>query len=290
MTFSDWIASVAPKVEGTWNLHHAAGCQLDFFLLFSSFSGIAGLWGQANYAAANTFLDGFVQYRHHLGLSASVLDLGVMAEVGWVWDHPETLKRLENSGMRSLRERDLLDAITLAIRRSGSSDCGDRLRYANHSQTLLGVGTTTPIASPGNTVVWKRDVRTAIYHNLNRMDQVATTVSSRQTQQALTSLLASARNSPEMLAQASSTEIISKAVAAVLAEFLIKEEASIDTDSPLEDVGMDSLIAMEVRNWIRQQFNVEMGVIGIMQAHSIRSLGEGIRAMLVQASGVDTSK
>lgn len=43
MSFSEWTASVAPKVQGTWNLHNAsvaAGLDLDFFLMFSSVSGI----------------------------------------------------------------------------------------------------------------------------------------------------------------------------------------------------------------------------------------------------------
>jgi hypothetical protein len=82
MCLSDWGAAIKPKVDGTWNLHEATkSSPLDFMVLFSSFSGIMGQRGQANYASANTFLDAFVQYRHANGLPASVLDIGPIEDV-----------------------------------------------------------------------------------------------------------------------------------------------------------------------------------------------------------------
>lgn len=54
MSYEDWQTAVQPKVLGTWNLHYASlGLDLDFFLLFSSWSGLVGQWGQANYAAVS---------------------------------------------------------------------------------------------------------------------------------------------------------------------------------------------------------------------------------------------
>ena len=82
MNLQDWTAAVEPKVRGTWNLHEATKFRpLDFMLLFSSLCGLVGQPGQANYAAANTFLDAFAQYRQSLGLPASVLDLGPVEDV-----------------------------------------------------------------------------------------------------------------------------------------------------------------------------------------------------------------
>jgi hypothetical protein len=102
MTYEEWQAANLPKIQGTWNLHEAFASQfLDFFVLFSSFSGLLGHWGQANYASANTFLDAFAQYRHGKGLPASVLDISIIEDVGWVSQEPAHLDQLKATVLKS---------------------------------------------------------------------------------------------------------------------------------------------------------------------------------------------
>lgn len=72
-----------PKVQGAWNLHQLTREQpLDFFVLFSSASSLLGGPGQANYAAANAFLDGLAAYRQRLGLPSLSINWGAWDEVG----------------------------------------------------------------------------------------------------------------------------------------------------------------------------------------------------------------
>jgi hypothetical protein len=95
MTHEGWKATIDRKVIGTWNLHNALKeSPLDFFVLFSSLCGLCGNNGQANYAAANTFLDSFGKYRRQHGLPASVLDLSVMYGIGFVSEDPKLSERL----------------------------------------------------------------------------------------------------------------------------------------------------------------------------------------------------
>jgi acyl transferase domain-containing protein/NAD(P)-dependent dehydrogenase (short-subunit alcohol dehydrogenase family)/acyl carrier protein len=74
---------LAPKVEGVLNLHEATrSLPIDFFVLFSSTSSFMPPLGQANYAAANAFLDAFTHYRRKLGLPALCINWGPWAEAG----------------------------------------------------------------------------------------------------------------------------------------------------------------------------------------------------------------
>lgn len=80
-TVAGYQRVLAPKVQGAWILHQLTH-HLDFFILFSSAASILGTKGQANYAAANAFLDYLANYRQGLGLSALSINWGPFADVG----------------------------------------------------------------------------------------------------------------------------------------------------------------------------------------------------------------
>lgn len=74
---------MAPKVDGAWNLHTLTlESELDFFILYSAGASLLGSPGQGNYAAANAFLDGLAHYRRQCGLPALSINWGGWADVG----------------------------------------------------------------------------------------------------------------------------------------------------------------------------------------------------------------
>ncbi len=91
-----------PKVGGAWHLHRLAG-SLDFFVMFSSAVGMLGSPGQANYAAANVFLDSLAYYRRKLGQPALSIAWGPW-QVGMTARMDDRLrKRWERSGLQPIR-------------------------------------------------------------------------------------------------------------------------------------------------------------------------------------------
>ncbi len=76
----------APKIQGAWNLHRAGG-DLDFFICFSSVASLWGIHGMISYTAGNAFLDGLAHFRQSRGLPALSINWGPWARIGAVARH-----------------------------------------------------------------------------------------------------------------------------------------------------------------------------------------------------------
>ena len=243
--------------------------ELDFFILFSSSSGIVGQWGQGNYAAANTFLDSFVQFRHSLGQPASVLDIGVMEDVGYVSQNPAVLEQFRATSSHTLREQDLMDALHFAMIRSMAPP-PSRAGYLNSSQTVIGLRSTKPLSDPSNRAIWKRDVRMSLYRNMDHSNGADTGATSED----LKPFLAAVARDPMMLNEQTNKDFLMNKIKVCLCNFMLQSEDDVDVAQPLVSLGVDSLVAIEIRNWWRQQLGLEISVLEIMNAGSIQSLGD----------------
>jgi acyl transferase domain-containing protein/acyl carrier protein len=125
----DWdsFAEVfAPKVQGAWNLHSLThDLELDFFVLFSSVLSLVGARGQANYLAANAFLDSLAHYRRRNGKHAIAINWGPWSEVGMAASRRTTNSSLlggvpdeqisPSQGLRLLEQVLLRDPTQVAI-------------------------------------------------------------------------------------------------------------------------------------------------------------------------------
>jgi predicted amino acid dehydrogenase/acyl carrier protein len=116
MTRDDLAQVLAPKVAGAWNLHEQTrALGLDCFVMFSSVSALLGAPGQANYAAANAFLDALAHHRRAQGLPGLSVNWGQIADVGIAAERPEIGRYLENIGVRALPSREALATLPRLI-------------------------------------------------------------------------------------------------------------------------------------------------------------------------------
>ncbi|WP_392892491.1 SDR family NAD(P)-dependent oxidoreductase [Streptomyces sp. LN699] len=108
---------LAPKVDAAWNLHDLTkDLDLSAFVLYSSIAGLIGNAGQANYAAGNTYLDALAQYRQAHGLPATSLAWGLWAQASTLSGSLEEadLRRLARLGLLPLSSADAMDLFDAA--------------------------------------------------------------------------------------------------------------------------------------------------------------------------------
>ncbi len=287
MSWEEWTTATRPKIQGTWNLHNALLREqperpLDIFFLFSSAGAMTGQWGQANYNAGNTFLDAFVQYRHALGLAASVLNIGVVGDVGYVSENTNVLDSLRATSQYIMEEPALLDCVELMFKRSAHHAQEDEGRYAQRAQLGIGLRSLLPITAPANRTVWRKDPRMLVYRNLEEASPGGSGTAGSSSDEELTQLLREASSSMTLLRSADTAERFARELRNTLLGFMMRSEDEVDLDGPLASVGIDSLISIELRNWVRRRLGAEVTVLEIVRASSLRDLGATVQRKLIE--------
>jgi aryl carrier-like protein len=272
MSWEDWQAALLPKVPAVWNIHEALkDHKIDFFVLFASSSGIIGQPGQANYSAGNTFNDAFVQYRQSLGMPASVLDIGAVEDIGYVSKNPQILESFRSTAVHMLSEKDLLESLHLMITRGLSSSPSKPTKaepFCNIAQVTLGMRTELPLTDPTNRCRWKRDRRMAIYSNSS-----STTASHRPiVDESLIRFMSAVSADPPSLKTQERIKFLVDQISQRVCDFLMIQDTELSSNVTLNNAGLDSLVAIELRNWWRQNLGSEISVLELLNG-SLKQLG-----------------
>lgn len=268
MTLDEYQAATSSKVQGSMNLHNLLPSSLDFFIMLSSISGVGGNATQANYAAGGVFQDALARHRASQGQAAVSLDLGMVKGIGVLAategkDKNKTAARLERIGLRALDETQVLQLVELAMRG------GDVAR----SQIITGIPPSWIRADAdsnrlGSTVpFWQSDARfSPLEASASQSGQGGNTKSNSAVDK-LVGVLGDANVSDDEVCAALSAALVAK-----LASMFMVPEANIDDAAPLARLGVDSLISVELRNWITVVVRAECSVFDIMQAASLAGL------------------
>lgn len=278
MSLDDFNVPLKVKVKGTLNLQKAfASPDLDFFIMLSSAANILGTRGQANYNAGNAVQDALAhaqsktsQRTHYLSFSPSMVD-GTNAV-----EKIEIRRNLYRSGADLVKEADI-DAILAYI--VSPTARKDRLAHIT-----LGISAESIVQA---TTV-NGTTQSPFFTHVRAVDSTstATDISTVTSQQKKASVFDPSTASPEE-ALAYTTAAVAKKFSAI---FDVDAE-TMDQAKPISDFGLDSLLAIELRNWIKREFKVSLQSLEILNEQGVKSLAKKIlsRAGTRKVSGTTVS-
>jgi NAD(P)-dependent dehydrogenase (short-subunit alcohol dehydrogenase family)/acyl carrier protein len=263
MVHIQWSRTMQSKVDTSWNLHRLLPSNMDFFILLSSVAGIHGSQGQSNYAAGCAFQDSLARSRTVAGHRGSVaLNLGRMGSIGIIAENEAYRHNPQHAAL--MEEVSKLDLLALL---DHFCDPSLPLVDVDHTQVLIGVVTPQDFYARGDMTpeMLKRPMLAGFdtSHILAAGGQGA----------------AGLEGTPAVLFQQAKTGsdrsiAVVTGLKAKLARALGAEIDEVDPRRSLSDYGTDSLMAVELRNWIRNDFGVTVSVFEIMGGTSIAAVGE----------------
>ena len=242
----------APKAVGALRLHVAtAGRELDWWAGFSSTSSLLGAPGQAAYAAASAWLDGLVDWRRASGLPATTINWGQWSDIG-------VARSLTFSALDPISPAEGIEALEAIL--------------ANHP-TNIGVARL------------RLDRAAAAFPEIQQLGYFAKLAEELDIDSDDDDWAG-----PDALRAMDAAEVnrvvIARLSGRILAIMGYPKGGTLDVDQPLTELGMDSLMAVRIRNTVRGDFGVEPPVALLLQGASLAAL----TADLIGQLGLDSEE
>lgn len=245
---ADLMRALAPKALAAWHLHRLSlGCPLDYFELYSSAASLLGSPGQGAHVAANSYLDALAGYRQSLGLPAQALNWGPWADIGAAAD-ADTQARMRERG---------IDGIPAAAGMRCFADLARRRQLAQAGVVA---------------VRWRDFFRSGAEHDafFEFFQASAATYPEGADQSApINPEWARLRSLPPRRRQRVLVHLLRDEVAAVLGS---APGARPDPVLGFFDMGMDSLMTVELRNRLARQSGVTLNASAVFEYPNIEAL------------------
>lgn len=239
---------IEPKILGGLTLHNASlGREIDFFVFYSSITTAFGNPGQANYVAANSFLEALAQHRRAQGLPAQAIGWGAIGDAGYL--------------ARNAAIRDQLAA------KLGADPLSTDSAMAFLEELLSG-GQTNLYAGDIN---WQR-LRSGLPTLQSRIYGEVTKKAGRE--EAAEGEDALARM--QAMQPAEALDFVAGILAEEVGQVLRLAPEKIDRNKPVFDLGMDSLMALELKLSMEDRFRIDVPVMALSDGGSINKLAEQV--------------
>ena len=245
------LKAMAPKTIGAWNLHTVTlNTPLDFFVMFSSFSSLVGNPGLGNYVPGNAFLDVLTYHRRAMGLPTLTINWGLVGDVGYAVQNPDVGERLQRVGVKPMPLQKVLNKLgELMLQKQAVQTAVVDMDWHQWS------GVHATAASPrfsyliGEVAVsLKADV-----YNREEDSRHSVLVSATPAQQ-------------EQLFRSRITEQVARIMGISANKLDIKRS--------LLQLGLDSLMAVELSHRLKSQLGVNVSTMKIMHGLSISQIAE----------------
>ena len=255
-----------PKLYGTRYLSESlADLPMDFFVMLSSCSSVLGPPSQANYAAANAFMDTYAQLQKSPFTHFVSLNLPIVEDSETIVEHQDRLRGLMRRGCIPTKMDRLLPILGYCM--------SDQARKDGHPQIVIGFDRHSISSQPGlGDFQFRNPMLCHLPQIINKSD-------------AMTMAL---KSIDEVIATTESLDDLRTAVAKTIAEkfsvLVAVDGSDINLDESLETFGLDSLVAIELKNWFARTLHTTIQTSEILDAPDIVALASIVvqRSKLVQ--------
>jgi acyl transferase domain-containing protein/acyl carrier protein len=252
---------MAPKVAGAVNLHRlTAADPLDHFVLFSSATSLFGPIGLSSYAAANAFLDGLAHYRRARGLPGLAVNWTAVADAGYLGAHQEARSRFEQMGFTPLPSGLLLRGLGVLLESGAVQTAIVKLDRSRKAVRLLAT------LSPTYSSVAPRQG--------SDPDEPACGPAGGPS---LRDLLRTTEGQARQ-------ELLTARLREQVGQVLGIAPERIDLDVPLIAVGLDSLMAIDLGNRVRNELGAEVPVLKLLGGATLGHLVHHLQEQLAQGA------
>lgn len=254
-----------PKVEGAHNLDRATrGLDLDFFVLFSSAAATVGNPGQGSYAAANAYLESLARRRQAEGLPGLAVGWGVIGDVGYLARNTEFSESLARRLMKdALQSRDALGGLERLLSTSTHAPAEASSVYARIDWRSTR-GELPILAMPAFRDIVAENAAGPVDGD-RRIDLRA----------ALRGLDASEARG-----------LVTRLLVDEVARILRIPTDDIDPQRPLTEMGMDSLMALELRMAVEQRLDIELPLMALSDSTTLGGIAARLCQRLSDGEGV----
>lgn len=257
MTYEDWVVSTNSKVTGSWNLHRSLPADLDFFILLSSVNGIFGGRAQANYGAGNTFKDSLAHYRVRNGQKAVSIDLGLMVTEGIVSENEFLLSSMRRIGhLMEIAQEELIALL--------DHYCDPSLPVLADEDAQILVGIEMPSAVLAKGIDLHHLIRRPMFRHLFRIGLQDVNKTNSSTAIEITAVLDRASELTRAASQDEAISMVTEWFSGRLAQVLGLSNEDIDPSRPVHSYGVDSLVAIDLKNWLEREIGANITVFELL--------------------------